>query len=161
MTVNEALNLCNEHIIKMAARTAVEGMEVNDLIQEGRLGVLMALSKFEEGKGEFIHYACSYAKGYMLHARRKYMREVHSIPYRKPVDASKPVTDREKQVLTLVASGRTRSEIAHILGVSKGTVAQDMYILYRKLGVTTRSELRLYMTAVKQGIIPCLCGDRT
>jgi DNA-binding CsgD family transcriptional regulator len=49
------------------------------------------------------------------------------------------LTDREVQVLELVAAGRTNVAIAHTLQVSPRTVAKHLERIYRKLGVGNRA----------------------
>jgi DNA-binding CsgD family transcriptional regulator len=49
------------------------------------------------------------------------------------------LTDRELQILDLVAQGRTNSYIARTLDVSPRTVAKHLEHIYRKLGVTSRA----------------------
>jgi DNA-binding CsgD family transcriptional regulator len=49
------------------------------------------------------------------------------------------LTEREIQILRLVADGRTNTAIAHALGVSPRTVAKHLEHTYRKLGVNSRA----------------------
>jgi DNA-binding CsgD family transcriptional regulator len=49
------------------------------------------------------------------------------------------LTDRETQVLELVALGRTNTAIAHTLEVSPRTIAKHLEHIYRKLGVASRA----------------------
>jgi DNA-binding CsgD family transcriptional regulator len=49
------------------------------------------------------------------------------------------LTDREIQILRLVAAGRTNIAIAHLLEVSPRTVAKHLEHVYRKLGVSSRA----------------------
>jgi DNA-binding CsgD family transcriptional regulator len=49
------------------------------------------------------------------------------------------LTEREVQVLELVAAGRTNVAIAHTLEVSPRTVAKHLERIYRKLGVGNRA----------------------
>ena len=51
-----------------------------------------------------------------------------------------PLTDREREVLDLVASGATNREIAERLFLSPHTVKEHTSSLYRKLGVRNRAE---------------------
>lgn len=51
------------------------------------------------------------------------------------------LTDRERQVAALAASGRTDADIAAHLGISRRTVETHLAHVYAKLGVTGRSHL--------------------
>lgn len=51
-----------------------------------------------------------------------------------------PLSERELEVLRLLASGRTNSEIAHDLFVALGTVKSHVNNIYRKLGAANRAE---------------------
>jgi len=51
-----------------------------------------------------------------------------------------PLSDREREVLTLIASGATNREIAERLYLSPHTVKEHASALYRKLGVKNRAE---------------------
>lgn len=50
------------------------------------------------------------------------------------------LTARESQVLNLLAEGKTNKEIAAILRIANRTVEQHLTHIYRKLGVSSRSE---------------------
>jgi DNA-binding CsgD family transcriptional regulator len=49
------------------------------------------------------------------------------------------LTTREREILDLVAEGRTNAEIAELLWVSRGTVRKHLDNIYAKLGVHTRT----------------------
>ncbi len=51
-----------------------------------------------------------------------------------------PLTDRERQVLRIAEEGQTSSDIAATLGLSEGTVRNDLSEAISKLGVTNRIE---------------------
>jgi len=51
-----------------------------------------------------------------------------------------PLSDREREVLTLIASGATNREIAERLYLSPHTVKEHASALYRKRGVKNRAE---------------------
>jgi len=61
------------------------------------------------------------------------------------------LTDREKQVLKLVAEGHTHKEIADMLNISAKTVIVHQTNMFEKLGFSNRSELIKY--AISHGII--------
>lgn len=61
------------------------------------------------------------------------------------------LTPRRREVLQLLAEGRTAKEIATILNISHRTVEFHKYNLMDKLGLKSTAELARY--AIKQGII--------
>jgi DNA-binding CsgD family transcriptional regulator len=56
------------------------------------------------------------------------------------------LTEREIQILRLVADGHTNASIARALGVSPRTIAKHLEHLYRKLGVSSRAAAVSRMT---------------
>lgn len=58
----------------------------------------------------------------------------------------KPLSEREKEILQLIAKGVSNSEAAKMLNVSKATIRTHLEHIYRKLEVTNRVE------AVTEGI---------
>ena len=58
----------------------------------------------------------------------------------------RPLSDREKEILQLIAKGVSNSEAARLLTVSKATIRTHLEHIYRKLEVTNRVE------AVTEGI---------
>jgi DNA-binding CsgD family transcriptional regulator len=59
---------------------------------------------------------------------------------RAPRRLEDPLSKRELEVLSLLASGRTNSEVARDLYVSVGTVKSHTGNIYRKLGAKNRAE---------------------
>jgi two-component system response regulator DesR len=53
---------------------------------------------------------------------------------------AKPLSEREREVLALIASGATNKEIAGRLYLSPHTVKEHTSSLYRKLGARNRAE---------------------
>ena len=67
------------------------------------------------------------------------------------------LTDRELQLLELVALGNTNTAIAHKLGISPRTVAHHLDSAYRKLDVTSRAAA--VYRAVNEGLVTPQSAD--
>jgi DNA-binding NarL/FixJ family response regulator len=63
----------------------------------------------------------------------------------------KPLSERQAQVLQMLAEGRSMKEIAFILQISHRTVRFHKYRIMEELGITTNSDLVRY--AVKHSIV--------
>ena len=61
------------------------------------------------------------------------------------------LSDREREVLQLIAEGRSNKEVANLLNISLTTVETHRAHVLQKLGIHTVAELILY--AVRKGII--------
>lgn len=79
----------------------------------------------------------------------EYARQLPLVPTARPV---KPLTTREKEVLTLVARGGDNLVIADRLSLTHGTVKRHVHNILKKLGAGNRGEAVAY--AVHRGIIP-------
>jgi DNA-binding NarL/FixJ family response regulator len=66
-------------------------------------------------------------------------------------DKVESLTPRERQVLQLVAEGKTSKEISGSLGLSERTVQRHRYLLMKRLGIHTTAQLVLF--ALKNGIL--------
>lgn len=64
---------------------------------------------------------------------------------------AKELSNRERDVLRLVAAGKTNLEIGHTLGISEKTVEKHMGAVFTKLQVSSRVEAAVL--AVQQGLV--------
>jgi DNA-binding CsgD family transcriptional regulator len=62
------------------------------------------------------------------------------------------ISDREREILRLVATGATNQEIAQQLHISINTVKKHLSNIFGKIGVESRTEATLY--AVHAGLVP-------
>ncbi len=67
-----------------------------------------------------------------------------------PVQPIEPLTEREEQVLTLVARGRTNAEIAGELYIGLSTVKSHVASLLTKLGARNRVEIAMWAYDTKR-----------
>ena len=74
----------------------------------------------------------------IMEGRRIYASELVDFVYEE--DSENPLTERESQVLELVAEGKTTKEIASELYLSAGTVRNYISTILDKLGVGNRIE---------------------
>ncbi|MDN4494941.1 response regulator transcription factor [Ureibacillus aquaedulcis] len=74
----------------------------------------------------------------IMDGRRMYAPELVDFVYED--DSENPLTERESQVLELVAEGKTTKEIAAELFLSAGTVRNYISTILDKLGVSNRIE---------------------
>lgn len=68
-----------------------------------------------------------------------------------------PLSDREKEILTLVASGLTNREIAQNLGISPNTVKVHLSNIFEKTGVASRTEATVF--AIERRIVDMPGGE--
>jgi len=99
------------------------------------LGCVNDTLKLTEGQQLELQFAC-------LQTHNRYFELAH-INTNQP---SKPLSPREKQVLSLVAAGLSNNYIAERLGISENTVDTMMRRAFTKLGVNNR------ISAVLKGI---------
>jgi ATP/maltotriose-dependent transcriptional regulator MalT len=81
-------------------------------------------------------YALSQRDRHELPGKDSTPSEGASVPRR----LEDPLSERELEVLRLLASGRTNSEVARDLFVSVGTIKSHAGNIYRKLGAKNRAE---------------------
>lgn len=67
-----------------------------------------------------------------------------------PSPACEPLTEREKEVLRLLAGGLSNKEIAAVLVITEKTVKAHVGHILAKLGLTSRTQAALY--AVRSGL---------
>ena len=69
-----------------------------------------------------------------------------------PFDPHETLTPRQREVLQMVAEGKTNSEIAERLHISPRTVENHRAALMQKLGIQNQTELIRH--AIRHGLIP-------
>jgi ATP/maltotriose-dependent transcriptional regulator MalT len=67
------------------------------------------------------------------------LAELERLTATRSADTFDALTDREREVLSLVASGETNRQIATTLGISEHTIARHLSNIFDKLGVTSRT----------------------
>ncbi len=100
-----------------------------------------------EGLAREGHLEARARDGALVYAlRERDRRELEKPPPEHPAGAPddgsppEPLSDRELEVLRLVASGKTNAEVARELFVAVGTVKAHANNIYRKLDASNRAE---------------------
>jgi LuxR family maltose regulon positive regulatory protein len=103
-----------------------------------------------------VHASDSPQRTYASHLLSQFETELHSSEVQEKDsrmgDLVEPLSQRELEVLHLIALGRTNQEIARQLIVAPGTVKAHTASIYRKLNVTNRTEA--VARARQIGILP-------
>jgi len=78
-------------------------------------------------------------------------RLMESMRKPKPKDVVEPLTDREREVLVLVARGASNKEIGRHLGITERTARTHVSNILGKLGLASRTQAALY--GVREGLV--------
>lgn len=122
-------------------------------IKAGALGYLLK----DSSAVELVRAIRDVARGELtLHPAiaRRLLGEVGAAP---PPAAADPLTERELEVLQLLAQGCSNQEIAHALTLSERTVGAHVSHILKKLHVASRTQAALY--AVREGLAGRRPGD--
>lgn len=177
---HEALRLCEEHqpdvVILDVGMPKLNGIEVADRLQKAQPRPSVIVLSMHADESYIIRALAAGARAYLL----KDATDEDLIPALKAVAAGKPffsptvtgvlvedyvrqlqsrgltdsyhlLTDREKEVLQLLAEGRTNKEVATLLDLGVSTVETHRGNLMQKLNLHNTAEIVLY--AVRKGII--------
>jgi non-specific serine/threonine protein kinase len=150
-----------ECLIGFAALAVVRGLPgagARLLAAAGGLGVQHAKSSWAVTRGEYNHYLTLARAGLTEDAFQaeqaaggelsleQAIAYARGLPLTAPArpdsgETANPLTGREREVATLIALGRSNSEIASELVVSKRTVEKHIANILAKLDLTSRAQL--------------------
>jgi two-component system, NarL family, response regulator LiaR len=135
--------------VEVVALTSVlEDAAVTGAIKAGAIGYLLKTTDADE-LCEAIKAAAAGQVRLAPEAAARLMREVRSPS--SPEALTEPLTERETEVLRLLARGKANKQIARDLFVALSTVKTHVNNLYRKLDISSRTQAALY--AARIGLI--------
>jgi len=130
----------------VALTSVLEDAVVVDAIRAGAIGYLLKDTQAHE-LCRVIKAAAAGQVELCPEAAARLMREVRT-PDRSP----EPLTERETEVLRLLAQGMSNQEIAQALIIGEQTVKSHVSHILAKLGVPSRTQAALY--AIRVGLVP-------
>ncbi len=74
-----------------------------------------------------------------------------TLPKALETNAHLSLTNRERQILSLIAAGKSNAEIGQVLYITSGTVRVHVHAILQKLGMRDRTQAAIW--AVQQGLI--------
>jgi DNA-binding NarL/FixJ family response regulator len=102
--------------------------------------VVTGVTNVEDIEWIYAEYGVMYVLEKQTFDRAAFRRVIDEIQNRKPAsDELKNLTEREYQVLALLARGLTNKEIADTLFISTNTVKRHLKAVFAKLGTSTRA----------------------
>ncbi len=132
--------------VEVVALTSVlEDASVTGAIRAGAIGYLLKTTDADE-LCEAIRAAAAGKVQLAPEAAARLMREVR-VP-----ESTEALTERETEVLKLIARGKTNNQIAHELFIGEATVKSHVHSILSKLNVSSRTQAALY--AVRVGLVP-------
>jgi len=129
----------------LALTSVLEDASVVGAIRAGAIGYLLKDTQADE-LCRAIKAAAEGQVQLAPQAAARLMREV-----RTPDESPEPLTERETEVLRLLASGQANKEIARSLTIGEKTVKTHVSNILGKLGVQSRTQAALY--AVRAGLV--------
>jgi DNA-binding NarL/FixJ family response regulator len=134
--------------VEVVALTSVlEDAMVVDAVRAGAIGYLLKDTEAHELR-RAIKAAAAGQVELCPEAAARLLREV-----RAPDQGPEPLTERETDVLRLLAQGKSNQEIARALTIGEQTVKSHVSHILAKLGVPSRTQAALY--AIRTGLASC------
>lgn len=137
----------------IALTSVIEDSSVVNAVRAGAIGYLLKDTEVPE----LIRAIKAAAQGQVQLSPKAALRLVAEI--RQPLQVPEKLTEREIDVLRLVAQGKANKEIARELGIGEKTVKSHVSSILSKLGVTSRTQASLY--AASTGLVDLSHETRT
>ena len=150
----ELVQLRMPNVLSIAISSSEKGDAAMDAFKKGVVGYLLKNSWFGSYSQAVLEVANGGASISPIVAKKILPKIFQtSIPEENPLEYKnyEPLTEREKEVLRLIAQGKRTHEIGSYLKISTLTVSTHVKNIYRKMQVRTRAQAVRY--AVLKGII--------
>lgn len=128
----------------IALTSVLEDALVFGALRAGAIGYLLKDTEADDLR----HAIKAAAAGQVQLSPRVATRLVHEV---SAPEGSQPLTERETEVLRLVAQGYSNKDLMQILGISEKTVKTHVSAILKKLSLPSRTQAALY--AVRVGLV--------
>jgi NarL family two-component system response regulator LiaR len=128
----------------IALTSVLEDQAINGALRAGAIGYLLKNAQADE----LVQAIKAAAAGQVQLSPQVAARLMHEVA---PLGSAEPLTDRETEVLRLIAQGKANKEIAAALVIGEKTVKTHVSNILSKLGVASRTQAALY--AVRIGLV--------
>jgi DNA-binding NarL/FixJ family response regulator len=127
----------------------VDDVYVTQMLRAGATGYLLK----DSADADLFQAVTAVAQGqsFFSPAIARLMVDEYVRPRPEGVDRYDTLSDREREILQLVAEAKTNKEIAALLGISPSTVETHRARIIQKLDLHSATEIALY--AVRRGVI--------
>lgn len=130
----------------VALTSVLDDHSVVDAVRAGAIGYLLKDTEADELR-RVIKAAAAGQVQLSPQVAARLLREVVT-----PEKSREPLTERESEVLELLALGKANKEISLALNISEQTVKTHVSHILDKLGVPSRTQAALY--AIRAGLVP-------
>jgi DNA-binding NarL/FixJ family response regulator len=129
----------------VAVTSVLEDTAVFDALRAGAIGYLLK----DTDSHELCRAIKAAAAGQVQLSPQVAARLLREV--RTPEKIEEPLTERETEVLRLLAQGKSNKEIARVLHITEQTVKTHVSHILDKLGVPSRTQAALY--AIRAGLV--------
>jgi DNA-binding NarL/FixJ family response regulator len=129
----------------LALTSVLEDRSVTEAVRAGAIGYLLKDTEAHELRWA-IKAAAAGQVQLSPQAAERLLREM-----RTPEKSIEPLTERETDVLRLLAQGKSNKEISQALNIGDQTVKSHVSHILDKLGVPSRTQAALY--AIQNGLV--------
>jgi two-component system, NarL family, response regulator LiaR len=129
----------------VALTSVLEDASIVEAIRAGAIGYLLKDTEAHE----LVRAIKAAASGQVQLSPEVAARLLHEV--RTPETVREPLTERETDVLRLLAMGRSNKDISRLLVIGEQTVKSHVSHILNKLGVPSRTQAALY--AIRIGLV--------
>lgn len=163
---------CPDVIVTDISMPLLNGLDAIRQIRQNQPGIMVLVLTMHRDKQSVVSAFRAGARGYVLKVspEEEFLEAINNVAkglaYVSPLvandlidilveagdqesDTAAALTSRQREVLQLIAEGRTMKEVASILHISPRTAESHKYEIMRSLGVATTAELIQYAIRLK------------